>query len=102
VSTAGAPLDDRAPRDPDLATPSQVPHTDQPAPEALVTSPTRTGPHTPAVVHGLVLVAVAVLVGLAVLTGVTVDLGLVVPLLVVALGVLLVAGGVTAGLRRRG
>ena len=58
-------------------------------------------PHAPALVYGLVLLAVAVLVVLATAAGVSVDLSLVLPLLLVALGALLVAGAVVTGLRRR-
>jgi len=59
------------------------------------------GPCVPALVYGLALLAVAVLVVLTAAVDVSVDLGLVLPLVLVALGALLVAGAVVTGLRRR-
>ena len=59
------------------------------------------GPCVSALVYGLALLAVAVLVVLTAAADVSVDLGLVLPLVLVALGALLVAGAVVTGLRRR-
>ena len=63
--------------------------------------PAPRGPRAPVVAYGLALVAVAVLVLLGVVADVAVDLSLVVPLLLLALGALLVVSALVTGLRRR-
>jgi hypothetical protein len=60
----------------------------------------RRRPAAPSIAYGLVLAAAAVLTALTVLSRIQVDLSLAVPVAAVAVGAVLLVGGVVSGLRR--
>ncbi|WP_187279807.1 hypothetical protein [Quadrisphaera setariae] len=90
-----------------LPLPAPAPGDEQPTeqptkePTKEPVEPTPGGPHVPSLVTGLAALLVAVLVGLGVLADVRVDAGAVAAVALVALGGLLVVGGLVAGVRGR-